>query len=167
LTSGRADVKFFGNSSYERIPETANEQASRKGRLEMAGMPGFIKAILGRCETQPLAGDLWSIENRTVKVKLGQVPELTRTGGAVFLEGQELEAPILLVRNGDNYLAFSNKCTHGGRKLDPVPEKSMLRCCSLSHSTYDYEGKKISGPAKGPITRYSAEVAGGELIVRL
>ena len=133
----------------------------------MPGMPGFIKALLGRCESRPLARDLWSIENSTVKVKLGQVPELTQSGGAVFLEGQELEAPILLVRNGDNYLAFSNKCTHGGRKLDPVPEKSMLRCCSVGHSTYDYEGKKISGPAKGHLTRYGAEVAEGELIVRL
>ena len=133
----------------------------------MPGMPGFIKAILGRCETQPLARNLWSIENRTVKVKVGQVPELTRTGGAVFLEGQELEAPILLVRNGDDYLAFSNKCTHGGRKLDPVPEKSMLRCCSIGHSTFDYEGKKIGGPAKGHLTRYGAEVTEGELLVRL
>jgi cytochrome b6-f complex iron-sulfur subunit len=133
----------------------------------MPGMPGFIKAILGRCETQPLAHDLWSTENRTVKVKLGQVPELTQSGGAVYLEGQGLEAPILLVRNGDNYLAFANKCPHAGRKLDPVPEKSMLRCCSLSHSTFDYEGRKIGGPAKGSLTRHAVQVVGNELLVKL
>ena len=133
----------------------------------MPGMPGFIKAILGRCETEPLVRDLWSIEGSTVKVKLDEVPQLARTGGAVYLESQELETPVLLVRNGDRYLAFANKCTHGGRKLDPVPEKSMLRCCSLSHSTFDYEGRKIGGPARGPLTQHAVEVVGKELLVRL
>lgn len=133
----------------------------------MPGMPGFIKAILGRCETQPLARDLWSIEDTTLKVKLDQVPQLSQTGGAVYVEGQGLKATVLLVRNGDRYLAFANKCPHAGRKLDPVPEKSMLRCCSLSRSTFDYEGRKIGGPAKGSLTQHAVEVVGNELLVRL
>jgi len=133
----------------------------------MPGMPGFVKAILGRCETQQLARNLWSIEDTTLKVKLDEVPQLSQSGGAVYLDSQELKASVLLVRNGDRYLAFANKCPHAGRKLDPVPEKPLLRCCSLSHSTFDYEGRKIGGPAKGPLTQHSVEVAGNELLVRL
>ena len=133
----------------------------------MPGALGFFKAILRKCETRLLDHDLWKIDGNKVKVKIDQVPELAQDGGAVYVDGRELEAPILLLRAGDRYLAFANKCTHLGRKLDPVPEKSMLRCCSVMHSTFDYEGKKISGPAKGSVTRHDTEVAGGELTVTL
>jgi len=129
----------------------------------------IFKAILGICETKPLSGSLWSLEGDKVKVKLSQMPEPLQKGGAVYLKGDGLPKPVLLLRTEDDrYLAFEDRCTHlGHRKLDLVPGESKLRCCSISHSTYDLEGKNISGPAKMPITCYAVEQSDGDLIITL
>ena len=134
----------------------------------MPGLPGFIKSIFGMCETKPLTHELWSLEGNKVRVKLSQMPELCQKGGAVYLKDQGLQKPILLLRTEDDqYLAFANRCTHMGRKLDPVPGERVLRCCSVGHATFDYEGRKVSGPAKEPLTLYAAELSESDLIITL
>ena len=129
----------------------------------------FIKALLGVCQTKPLSSDLWSLEEDKVRVKLSQMPEPLQKGGAVYLKGQGLDKPILILRTEDDqYLAFANRCTHLlGRKLDPVPGESVLRCCSIFHSTFDLEGNRFSGPARKPLTRYEVEKSDGDLIITL
>jgi nitrite reductase/ring-hydroxylating ferredoxin subunit len=127
-----------------------------------------FKALLGVCKTKPLSDDLWSLEENKVHVKLSQMPAPLSEDGAVYLKGKGLGKPVLIVKTEEGqYLAFENSCTHGGRKLDPVPGESKLRCCSIGHSTFDYEGNKLSGMAKGPLTRYGVEESGGDLIVTL
>jgi len=131
-------------------------------------MFGFIKAILGICQTKPLSSDLWSLEEGKVRVKLSQMPEPLPKGGAVYLAGQGLSMPILILRTEeDRYLAFANRCTHAKRKLDPVPGESKLRCCSVFHSTFDLDGNRLSGPAKEPLTCHAVEQSDGDLIVTL
>ncbi|MCK4362594.1 MAG: Rieske (2Fe-2S) protein [Dehalococcoidia bacterium] len=128
----------------------------------------IFKAVLGICETKPLGSNLWSLEGSKVQVKLSQMPEPLPKGGAVYLRGGGLSKPVLLLRTEDDrYLAFEDRCTHFGRKIDPVPGEAKLRCCSLFHSTYDLEGKNISGAAKMPITRYAVEQSDGDLIITL
>ncbi len=128
----------------------------------------IFKAVLGICETKPLGSNLWSLEGSKVQVKLSQMPEPLPKGGAVYLRGGGLSKPVLLLRTEDDrYLAFEDRCTHFGRKIDPVPGEAKLRCCSLFHSTYDLEGKNISGAAKMPITRYAVEQSDGDLVITL
>lgn len=134
----------------------------------MASIAGLFKSILGICETRPLSTEMWSVEDGKVRIKLGQVPELSHKGGAVYLKGQGLDKPVLVFRTGDDqYLAFENKCSHGGRKIDPVTGESVLRCCSVGHSKFDYEGKHLGGPGKGPLTRYQVDLSEGDLVVTL
>lgn len=128
----------------------------------------IFKAILGICETKLLSTDLWSLEGNKVKVKLSQMTEPIPKGSAVYLKGSGLSRPVLLLRTEDDrYLAFENHCTHAGRKLDPVPGEAKLRCCSIGHSTYDLEGNKLRGPAKGPIACYTVEQSNGDLQIAL
>jgi len=128
----------------------------------------IFKAVLGICETKPLGSNLWSLEGSKVQVKLSQMPEPLPKGGAVYLRGGGLSKPVLLLRTEDDrYLAFEDRCTHFGRKIDPVPGEAKLRCCSLFHSTYDLEGKNISGAAKDPLTCYTVEQSDGDLVITL
>lgn len=128
----------------------------------------IFKAVLGICETKPLGSNLWSLEGSKVQVKLSQMPEPLPRGGAVYLKGGGLSKPVLLLRTEDDrYLAFEDRCTHFGRKIDPVPGEAKLRCCSLFHSTYDLEGKNISGAAKDPLTCYTVEQSDGDLVITL
>ena len=128
----------------------------------------FFKALLGICETKPLSSDLWGIEDGKISIKLSEVPELSNEGDAVYVKGPGLPNPVLILRDEDEkYLAFANRCTHGGRKIDPVPGERILRCCSLNHSTYDYDGNNIKGPAKEALTGYTVELSDGNLVITL
>ena len=128
----------------------------------------FFKALLGICTTKPLSSDLWDLEDGKIRVKLSEVPQLSNKGDAVYLKGAGLEKPVLIVRTEDDeYLAFANRCTHGGRKLDPVPGERILRCCSVGHSTFDYDGNRLEGPAKDALTGYAVELSDGNLVITL
>ena len=128
----------------------------------------IFKAILGICDTKPLSGNLWSLEENKVRVKLSQMPEPLVKGGAVYLKGAGLSKPILLVGTGDEqYLAFENRCPHAGRKIDPIPGEEKLRCCSIGHSEFDLEGNVIKGFAKGNLKKYAVEKSNGDLLITL
>lgn len=132
----------------------------------MAGVFGFFNALLGKCETKPLSPELWSVEGDKVIVKLSQKPDAIAKGGAAYLEGKGLQEPLLIVRtNDDKYLSFTNRCTHFKRKIDPVSGEAKLRCCSVFHSKFDYDGKPLSGPAKDPLKRHQVELSQGNLVL--
>ena len=128
----------------------------------------FFKALLGICKTKPLSSNLWNLENGKIRIRLSKVPELSNKGDAVYLKGAGLRNPVLIVRTEDDkYLAFANRCPHGKRKIDPVPGQRVLRCCSVNHSTFDYEGNRLKGPAKDALTSYAVELSDENLIITL
>lgn len=133
----------------------------------------FIKSLLGIGESKGLKSDLWSVEDGKVLVKLDEMPELCEKGKGVYLKGHGLHKPILIVRTeGDQYLAYTNRCTHFlHRKLDPVPgpeiEQPILRCSSMNHSTFDYEGNRITGPGKESLICHQVERSNGNLLITL
>jgi cytochrome b6-f complex iron-sulfur subunit len=132
----------------------------------MAGVCKFFKALLGICETKPLSPDLWSVEGGKVVIKISQKPDAIPKGGAAYLQGKGLQEPLLVVHTDDDkYLSFTNRCTHAKRKIDPVAGEPKLRCCSVNHSKFDYDGKPLSGPAKEPLKRHQVELSQGNLVL--
>ena len=126
----------------------------------------FFRALLGKCDTKPLDAGLWKVDGNKVKVQIEKVA--VAKGNATYLCCNGLEKPVLIVRTADDtYIAFENLCPHGKRKIDPIPGEPKLRCCSVNHSTFDYEGKPLSGPAHKPLKRYTVEKNGGELVITL
>lgn len=132
----------------------------------MSFIVDFFKAVAGICRTKPLSPEYWHVEGNRVTIQAGGVAELQAAGSAVYLTGNGLKRPILVVRDAEgDYHGFSNRCTHAGRKLDPVEGKPVLRCCSVSHSTYDYEGNNLTGPGRKPLLVYRTELQDGSLVV--
>ena len=133
------------------------------------GFLGFFKALFGICATEALADNLWSIDEGAARVKVADVPKLAEKGSAVYLQGKGLAKPILVLKSeNDEYLAFTNSCTHLGRKIDPVVGEAKLRCCSIGHSVFDYDGNVVSGGAEDPLTKHEVSIdEDGLLIVRL
>lgn len=129
----------------------------------------LIKRILGICETrQPSDAESWRYENGRITARFSRLPELGRPGGAVRLEGGGLPRRILLVHGMDGqFRAFANRCTHMGRRLDPLPGKDRIECCSVSKSTFTYEGEPVSGAAKAPIETFLVEINGDVLWIRI
>jgi nitrite reductase/ring-hydroxylating ferredoxin subunit len=128
----------------------------------------FFKALLGICDTKPLADDAWRADKGNAVVNLKAATTLTEKGGAAYLKGRGLARPVLVIRGDDGQLyAYQDRCTHGGRKIDPLPGEGKLKCCSVNHSTFDYDGKPLSGPAKHNIERYDTEERDGELFIKI
>lgn len=134
----------------------------------MGAFVDFFRALAGRCDTDPLDPSLWSFSDNKAVIEVGQVNELNEMGSAVYLKGQGLPMNLLVVNTGpQGYRAYENRCTHMGRKLDPRDDGGTLRCCSVNHSTFDADGNKASGPAKGPIKTFPAQVQDGRLVISL
>jgi len=130
---------------------------------------GFWKRIFGICETRPPADEgAWSFADGKVEIRLDAVPELSSQGGAVRLEGKGLPERLLVVHGNDGrFHAFRNRCTHMGRRLDPAPGSSKLRCCSVSKSEFGYGGEKLAGPAKEDLIVHPTSVHEEALTVHL
>lgn len=129
----------------------------------------FLKRILGICETRPPAAeDAWAFSGRKVTLDLRRLPELTPVGGAVRLEGRGLPQRILVVRSSDGgFHAFANRCTHMGRRLDPLEGEDRIQCCSVSKSTFAYTGEPLAGAARSALKTFAVAVAGNELTIDL
>lgn len=113
----------------------------------------FLKRIFGICET-PLPADpgAWSVNGNAVRIDLSRMPELGTPGSAVRLEGSGLGTRLLVVHGDDGqYHAVVNRCTHMGRRLDTIAGSNVIQCCSVSKSTYTYDGRPVGGAAKKPL----------------
>jgi nitrite reductase/ring-hydroxylating ferredoxin subunit len=112
----------------------------------------FWKSVLGICETPPLTRG-WYVESGEAVLDLDAAPALRRPGGAARLEGTPLPDRLLVVHGTDGrFHAYVNRCTHMGRRIDPAEAGGELRCCSVSHSRFGYDGQPAAGPAKKSLT---------------
>jgi nitrite reductase/ring-hydroxylating ferredoxin subunit len=128
----------------------------------------IFQRILGRPATAlPENNDFWSVSNGKITVDLSKAPALAKPGGAVRLE-RNLSKNVLVVHGEDGaYHAYDNKCTHNGRRVDPVPGTETVQCCSMGCATFNLDGNKIAGPAKGPLHTYPVSVEDGKLVIEI
>jgi nitrite reductase/ring-hydroxylating ferredoxin subunit len=126
----------------------------------------FFQRILGISATGCAAEGSWSFEGGKVRIDLGRVPEITAPGTGVRIEGKGLPERILLLHGIDGELyAFKNRCTHGGRRLDP--HENGVQCCSVGKSFFDLNGSVMSGSAKKGIKKYSIRKENNYIIIEL
>ena len=129
----------------------------------------IFQRILGICVTKPPSDEgCWTFANEKVTVDLARAPELAEKGGAIRLEKKGLPERLLVMHgDDDNYHAFRNKCAHAGRRMDPVPGSQYVQCCSVGKSTFEYDGKRVSGSAKKNIQPRPVNVEGNKLVIAL
>ena len=126
---------------------------------------GIFKKILGICETRkPEDPGCWIVSSGRVEIDLKRAGELSKRGGAIRLEGKGLADRMLVIRDDTGrFHAYINKCTHMGRRIDPVPGSSDLRCCSVMGSRFGITGEVLSGPAKGDLKIFEVKIDNNKL----
>ena len=129
----------------------------------------IFQRILGICATaKPSDEGCWRFENGVVTVDLARASELARPGGALRIEGKSLPVRLLVFRgDGNVWQAFKNRCAHAGRRLDPLPGTGRVQCCSVGKSTYDADGRILSGSAKNGIDTYPVAEENGRLVIQI
>ena len=129
------------------------------------GIMGILKKIFGICETKkPEDPGCWIVSGGRVEIDLKRAGELSERGGAIRLEGKGLADRILVIR-GENglFYAYKNKCTHMGRRIDPVSGSQYIRCCSVMGSRFGITGEVVSGPAKGALKYFKVKIEDNKL----
>lgn len=93
-------------------------------------------------------------------------PELEKPGGAVLVSTGPNGDALLLVRSGPGaFHALSPVCTHLGCEVRPT--RFGFRC-PCHGSSFDFDGKVVSGPANEPLSAYPVRVEGTrvEIVIR-
>lgn len=127
----------------------------------------IFKRLFGISETALCADpQAWSVTRDRVRVDLARMPELRSAGGAVRLEGNGLKRRLLVFHGDDGrYHAVENHCTHMGRRIDPIVGGNRIECCSVSRSTYGYDGQPLGGAAKKPLRALPVRLDGATLTI--
>lgn len=130
---------------------------------------GIFQRIFGLCATRKPADEgCWTVSGNTIEIDLSRAPELSEPWGAIRLEKKNLAERVLVLRAEDGtFHAFKNKCSHAGRRLDPVPETATVQCCSVGKSTFDYDGQPVGGTSKKPVAVHAVRTADGRVVVEL
>ena len=97
----------------------------------------IFQRMLGIPATKaPNDAKCWQFSDGKLTVDLTAAPELSTRWGAICLGDETLPERILLFRDDeDHFRAVQNRCSHAGRRLDPVPGTESVQCCSLGKST--------------------------------
>jgi nitrite reductase/ring-hydroxylating ferredoxin subunit len=134
----------------------------------MFSILSLFKAIAGICNTPPLEPGAWKVDGNRLIISAEGLQKVEQPGAAVYMAGNSLSRPVLLIRTNEGKLrAYTSVCTHAKRKLDYFPAENKLRCCSVNHSTFDLNGQKLTGPAKGNITEYKLNQEADKLFIFL
>ena len=130
---------------------------------------GFFGRLFGICRTPRLDDPAtWRLSSGTLEIDVEKVGALQAVGSAVRLEAEGLPARVLVVHGVDgNWYAYENRCTHMGRRIDPLEGEPQLQCCSVGKSAWDYEGQLVGGSAKLDLRRFPAARENGTLRIDL
>ncbi len=101
-------------------------------------------------------------ESAVMSVAVGRPGDIQPNSGTIFKFGGE---PGLLIRTDEGELrAFSARCTHLNCTVQYDPaERSII--CACHGGQFDLNGKNIAGPPPKPLTAYSVNVRGDEIVV--
>ena len=134
---------------------------------------GFLEWLLVGCGTvigAAMAGPaliyIWPSTQR------GPVQQRVEAGSADAWEPWQAKAlavgekPVLVVRMGEQFKAFSAVCTHLGCLVHWDAQQKAFRC-PCHAGTFDQSGKVVSGPPPKPLAQFNASVVQGKVYVSL
>ena len=101
-------------------------------------------------------------ESAVMSVTAGRPDDLQPNSGKIFQFGGE---PGLLVRTAEGDLrAFSARCTHLNCTVQYDPAARNI-VCACHGGEFDLNGKNVAGPPPKPLTAYSVNLRGDEIVV--
>ena len=126
---------------------------------------GIFKKIFGICETKkPKDPGCWTFSDGRVEIDLNRAGELSMPYRSIRLEGKGLAGRILVIRDDTGkFHAYNNRCTHMGRRIDPVSGSQHIRCCSVMGSRFGITGEVVDGPAKGALKNFEVKIEDNKL----
>ncbi len=121
-------------------------------------------AITGCAATIPALIYLWPVtkkgpgaDRKIVEGAQDLAPWESRTE---ILNGK----PVIVVRAGDRFVAYSAVCTHLGCIVNWDAQRKVF-LCPCHAATFDENGKVVDGPPPAPLADYKVSEAGGKIYI--
>jgi nitrite reductase/ring-hydroxylating ferredoxin subunit len=132
----------------------------------------FVNALLGSGILATEASILYPIlkfvippetaESAVMSATAGRLQDVQPNTGKIFQFGED---PGLLVRTAEGELrAFSARCPHLNCTVQYDSDQRQI-VCACHGGVFDLNGKNIAGPPPKPLTTYSVNVRGDEVVV--
>ena len=125
------------------------------------------KMISGVSDTPTAPSGSYQVSDSEVMLDLNKVSVLDKVGASIKIEIEnEKHHPlkIIVARVGSSeYIAFSNKCTHGERELEYEHNSRSFTCVSFGHSKFDIKGVVLDGPAEKPVQLFPVSLSDNKL----
>ena len=132
----------------------------------------FVNALLGSGMLATAASIIYPIlkfiippetaESAVLSVTAGRLEDLQPNTGKIFQFGDD---PGLVVRTAEGELrAFSARCPHLNCTVQYAPDERQI-VCACHGGVFDLNGKNVAGPPPKPLTAYSVNVRGDEIVV--
>lgn len=126
----------------------------------LPGLAYLIGPALRKQEEQ------WIALGATAKVELG-TPTLFKatvrrqTG---WIVNEEQLTVFVLTKDGREFSAMSNICTHLGCRVRWIADQGQF-FCPCHNGVFDAEGNVVAGPPPRPLDRYPVKVENGQLYI--
>jgi nitrite reductase/ring-hydroxylating ferredoxin subunit len=100
---------------------------------------------------------------KKLALSIDKVPSLKQVGGSATVKLSRKE--VLLIRDSKNSVrAFTARCPHRDCTVH-YNKKTTKVDCSCHGSSFDLNGKVLSGPAEKDLKKYEASLSNGQIIV--
>ncbi len=138
------------------------EPMSRRGFLDW--FLAACGAVTGGLIVGPAVAYIWP------STQTGPVQQRVDAGAADTWEPWQAkvmavaESPVLVVRMGDQFRAYSAVCSHLGCLVRWEPQQKVF-LCPCHGGVFDGSGKVVSGPPPKPLTAFAVSVVQGKVYV--
>ena len=127
-----------------------------------------LPALCGVCQgAQSAMIALPAMANNTIVIPLGDFPELAEVGGSIVGKASGYANPIVIARvDAGTFAALDAQCTH----MQCTVTYNALNItfdCPCHHSSYEMDGRVISGPAVRPLPTFTASSDSTSLTITL
>ncbi len=143
-------------------PDLLNKPTNRRSFLKifaMTGVTAFTASVL-----YPVFSFLRPPKQREVEVSsvnAGKIEDLKKADYKIIRFGNE---PVIVIPDGDKFLAFSARCTHLDCTVQYAKDKHVI-WCACHNGKYDLTGRNISGPPPRPLAKFKTIIKGDELLI--
>jgi Rieske Fe-S protein len=159
------------------MPDAVNASPGRRQMLAAfvtavaAGIGASLAAVLGAFALKPsraAASERWvragAVEDLTVNVPVPRVVSVPRVDG--WYRERARQTVFLLWDGERKVTAFSATCSHLGCQVAWNAEAKQFKC-PCHGGVYDINGRVVSGPPPKGLTALSAELHGGDVVVKV
>jgi Rieske Fe-S protein len=154
-------------SSTSDLDGSSPHGISRRGFLQSSALV-VLPAICAGCTSEEAQlVELPIVSNKTIAIPLADFPELNNVGGSVVGRASGYANPIVIARvRTDQFAALDAVCTHE-RCTVGYNALNLTLDCPCHGSTYEVDGRVITGPAVRALATFTAHSDGTTLTITL